>query len=334
VRRRVLAGGFTDSGYTWGPNDLLNQPPAAVANQRIDLILLRGDLKARTMTTMTAPVTAHIINPGPFAPQWPSDHLAVAATIGIHVSKTGADLPWSVVNDDPATAGAKALFVVGTNDPESIYIDQTAAGMSVAMSRPGGSARSLPVSVNGHVYVYAGGGSDSIALGPRVTRDAVGYAMGGHDTVIGGAGNDILDGGEGNDFLTGGRGNDILLGSAGNDMLFGGEGGDLLIGGTGSDWLAGDGNGDVLLGGTTLYDSAPQSLRAILAEWNAGGSIDQRIGHLTNGGGLNGSIVLTKGTTVLDDGARDLLFGGSGGDWFRPFALDLALDKIASDRAS
>ncbi|MCI0684641.1 MAG: CSLREA domain-containing protein [Gemmataceae bacterium] len=145
-----------------------------------------------------------------------------------------------------------------------------------------------------------------------------------------------LYGGRGDDLLKGGAGNDVLLGGAGDDDLSGGQGRDLLIGGRGADRLVGNADDDLLIAGLTAYDHNRAALSAIMAEWGrADRSYQQRIEHLQNGGGLNGSVVLKvngPGATVFDDGAVDRLTGSAGRDWF--FAnLDCGvLDVITDDR--
>ena len=55
--------------------------------------------------------------------------------------------------------------------------------------------------------------------------------------------------------------------------------------------------------------------RAVLAEWTSAHSYAVRVQNLAQGGGLNGGILLND-ATVLDDGARDVLTGNGGLDWF------------------
>ena len=120
----------------------------------------------------------------------------------------------------------------------------------------------------------------------------------------------------------------------GNDLLFGGNGSDTLLGGPGNDLLFGEDGDDILIGGTTSHDANRAALLAIMAEWNATRPIDLRIANLENGGGLNSSFRLKKGDTVLDDAARDMLFSGSGCDWFLVFAGDTPADRTWRDRMS
>jgi hypothetical protein len=55
-------------------------------------------------------------------------------------------------------------------------------------------------------------------------------------------------------------------------------------------------------------------MSAVLAEWSrTDRSLSQRVSALMNGGGKNGSVKLAG--NVLDDGARDSMFGANGNDW-------------------
>ncbi|MEA2892248.1 MAG: hypothetical protein QOI05_3041, partial [Bradyrhizobium sp.] len=72
------------------------------------------------------------------------------------------------------------------------------------------------------------GASGTLLLGP-------GYGTGGHDIMVGGAGDDAFAGGAGFDFIDGGAGSDYLFGQDGNDILRGGRDADYLFGGLGDD---------------------------------------------------------------------------------------------------
>ena len=124
-------------------------------------------------------------------------------------------------------------------------------------------------------------------------------------------------GGSANDTLTGNNQGNILIGGAGNDTINGGSGRNLLIGGLGSDTITGGSNNDILISGTTSLDGNFAALDAILAEWSSiTDSYATRISRIKNGGGLNGSTTLNWGTSVIDDGAADILLGKAGTDWF------------------
>jgi hypothetical protein len=111
--------------------------------------------------------------------------------------------------------------------------------------------------------------------------------------------------------------NTVLVGGAGNDTLYGGSGRNLLIGGAGADTLSAGSGGDLLIAGTCSYAGNLTALAYLAAEWDRT-DVDYmtRVGHLNGGiaGGMNGSYLLNA-TTVLDDGAADVLNGGAGLDW-------------------
>jgi hypothetical protein len=91
------------------------------------------------------------------------------------------------------------------------------------------------------------GASGTLLLGP-------GYGTGGHDIMVGGAGDDAFAGGAGFDFIDGGAGSDYLFGQDGNDILRGGRDADYLFGGLGDDTYVfnrGDDADIVLDGGGT-----------------------------------------------------------------------------------
>jgi hypothetical protein len=81
------------------------------------------------------------------------------------------------------------------------------------------------------------------------------------------------------------------------------------MGGAGADSLTG-------------YDQNLAALNALFAEWTSADSLGVRMYALSNGGGLNGSYVLSttasagRPQTVFDDSAADLLFDGAGLSWF------------------
>jgi Ca2+-binding RTX toxin-like protein len=166
------------------------------------------------------------------------------------------------------------------------------------------------------VYVYGGPGNDTILLSRRVTHDTAIYAGLGNDVLQGGAGKNILLGGEGNDWLSAWAGRNVLIGGSGNDCLLG------------------SGKGSILIGGTTIYDNNETALQAILGEWASNNPLDVRIAHLWAGVGSDGSYRLVKGDTVLDDGARDWLFGGPDNDWFFALGNDWIGGRTKRDRVA
>jgi len=154
------------------------------------------------------------------------------------------------------------------------------------------------------------------------------------DWIKGSSAGNRLEGRGGDDAIYGGSGNDALLGGEGDDRLDAGAGRNLLIGGLGSDTLQGRSGQELLIGGTTLYDDDALALAAIIREWTSTRSFRKRCDNLAVG--INdpaaGIVLLEKGTTVLDDGDRDELFGGLGSDWFFDFPADIAHDHARNDR--
>jgi len=68
------------------------------------------------------------------------------------------------------------------------------------------------------------------------------------------------------------------------------------------------------------------ALTAIMNEWKSGNTYSVRVGHILNGGGLNGVNRLYSGT-VFTDGAADWLYGEAGQDWFLASSEDQLPDR-------
>jgi hypothetical protein len=195
---------------------------------------------------------------------------------------------------DPGDPTKTALVVGGTTGNDLILVTRE-NGTSVNVRVNGTSYGSF--SPTGHVIMYAQAGNDLVTVAPNVTRPV------------------MLFGGDGNDALIGGGGSNVLVGGAGMDVLTGGNGRDILIGGANADALLGRGGEDIAITGSTVHDGDESALAAILAEWTrTDQTYEERVGHLRTGSGLNGSAVLTA-ATVTDDGATDIVSGGSGRDW-------------------
>ena len=138
----------------------------------------------------------------------------------------------------------------------------------------------------------------------------------------------LLKGGLGDDILKGAwLARNVLVGGPGNDWLYGGLKDDVLIGGRGNDVVLAGFLGlgsDLLIGGETAYDLDNVALQNVLSRWSGPGSYHQRVTAIRVGSGapaLNAS-------TVFDDGARDLLFGGLGRDWFFDGQDDILDDRF------
>lgn len=115
--------------------------------------------------------------------------------------------------------------------------------------------------------------SDVLDGGPGTTGIAI-DALGGDDSVYGGAGADTIDGGTGNDRIEGRAGADTIFGGTGDDTIVGydsanmaaggiiagsddgsadyidgGDGNDIIAGGAGNDTLIGGADRDTIIGG-------------------------------------------------------------------------------------
>jgi Ca2+-binding RTX toxin-like protein len=248
----------------------------------------------------------------------------------------------------------------GLNGNDTIIVN---AGLSQSATLFGGNGNDLLVSGSGNDQLDGGAGNDHLFGGSgddtlcgddgndflfgqngndtlfgEAGKDRL-FGEGGDDVLLGGDNNDFLFGGigndqlfgqAGNDQLFGENGNDIVIGGDGNDKLFGGNGRDLLIGGDGSDQLFGEAGDDILVAGSTTYDETQDALAAIEAEWTSSNTYATRVNNLLNGGGANGSFTLDD-TNVIDDGLVDILYGGSGTDWFRIGAGDKVRDKSSAE---
>ena len=187
------------------------------------------------------------------------------------------------------------------------------------------------------LYSVSSATADRISVSPQISHQTILAGGSGRDTISGGAGRDLLLGGDGNDTLSGGRGADVLLGGAGSDTLRGGDGRDVLFGGADKDTLFGGGGDDLLLGGLTAFDSDGRALDLIAAEWASTRPYSTRIDNLEGRGTddrANGNVFLLPGSTVLDDGAVDRLFGESGRDWFfrkKTNVADLLIDRKSNE---
>jgi len=217
-----------------------------------------------------------------------------------------------------ASGGLVNLLIGGTGGADAIQVAPSRDASQFVVRLNGAVAGTFPTAaVTGRIGVHGLGGNDRIVVSPRVTVGADLYGDAGNDGLTGGGGDDRLFGGSGNDRLTGGPGNDVLVGGDGNDALSGAAGADVLIGGTGADKLTGGSGDDLLIGGPTAFDLDPTGLANILAEWSSASNYFDRIAALTGApGGLNNGTFLTPGVTLTDDGARDVLTGGQGSDWF------------------
>jgi hypothetical protein len=133
--------------------------------------------------------------------------------------------------------------------------------------------------------------------------------------------------------VTGSVGNDILVGGGSPAILRGGTGRNLIIAGSDAGRLVGGGGDDILIAGTTAYDANLAALEQIMKEWTLKTPFNVRVGHIMNGGGLNGPFLLHAGqnaTVTSNSKANDLTDGG-GTDWLFLSALDAHHNGKSSD---
>lgn len=140
----------------------------------------------------------------------------------------------------------------------------------------------------------------------------------------------ILDGGFGDDYLRGALAADVLLGGPGDDSLWGGAGRNFLIGGLGADTLNGGAGDELMVAGTTSFDQHFAALLSLLDEWSdPAANYDARLSQLRQGDGAHPAWALNA-ITVQADGAKNMLRGGEGRDWYfaRPSIGAARLDSI------
>jgi Ca2+-binding RTX toxin-like protein len=246
-----------------------------------------GGIDASAPATFTITLTPPAATPG----------MEVIGTNLVITGGSGADS--ITLSPGPSGNGVK---VTGTLNGGSVNktFKQTLTGIRILTGAGNdsitiGDGITLPAFVNagaGADYVKGGGGSDVIFGGD------------GDDTINAAAGDDTVDAGAGNDTVTGGLGRDLLWGGTGDDTIQGGDGNDFLIGGLGADSLYGQNGFDILVGGTvTVRESATDSLRQVLTDWDASlpGIHDT----------LRARLVVTD-----DPASADRLEGGADIDWF------------------
>lgn len=177
----------------------------------------------------------------------------------------------------------------------------------------------------GKLIVY-GQGSGDLIFADVINANMEVYGGDGDDVIVGGRGSDILDGGNGSDIIFGGT-----LESDGNDTIFGGAGSDLIIGHLGADWLYGGNGEDMLIAGRINFDPLPAATYALQSEWISGRPYQTRIDNMTGVGAgprNNQNYFLIPGSTAIDDGAVDRVFGEGDTDWM---LLDQATELALSD---
>jgi hypothetical protein len=106
-----------------------------------------------------------------------------------------------------------------------------------------------------------------------------------------------------------------VVGGSGANTLTGSRR-SLLIGGKGSSKLSGGAGDNLMIAGSTKYDLKDAALDAILAEWDRTDlSFAKRIKDLSDGGGLNGSNVLTLKTVSSNNKSNTITSNNAGDSW-------------------
>jgi hypothetical protein len=134
-------------------------------------------------------------------------------------------------------------------------------------------------------------------------------------------GMDAIFGSQLNDTLTGDGGANVILGLGGDDTIDGGGGKGILIGGLGADTITNGNFETIIVAGNTANGSisfgrvasitTPDAMKALHDEWTRTDlSYQQRVDHIRNGGGLNGSVKLNS-ATIHDDNAADIIHAGT-----------------------
>jgi serralysin len=140
-----------------------------------------------------------------------------------------------------------------------------------------------------------------------------------------------IAGGSGNDTLTGNTLANTLVGNAGGDTLNGNGGRDILIGGLGLDTLNGGEDEDIVIAGRTTSDALFSNLNRLLVEWVSVNSYATRITNLRAGIGAPAVSLKAKVNVLNDAGEDDVLFGGTGTDWFFRADDDVIADVFAGE---
>jgi Ca2+-binding RTX toxin-like protein len=243
-----------------------------------------------------------------------SDDDAILLYFQTEADAEGADITVDEDGDDAVISidgeeVARVTGAAGTLTAEQVQIAVATGDIDVEVE---------PQVTNGtdDAETILGGEDDDIVNGGDGNDDILGSfgddtlnGDGGADVIQGGAGFDRVNGNADDDLLQGRGGNDSLSGNAGEDWVDGNDGDDLVnggtqddtvIGGLGADILNGGQRADVLVGGELLADPLTT----------------EQLGAIRDGASLEEATGLALGDTIFltDDGAADLLDGGTGAD--------------------
>jgi hypothetical protein len=272
----------------------------------------------------------------------------------LEVNAGGGTNKFAATSIPPSTAvtltgGSGSNTLVGPNTTNTWDITGTNAGtldgtvtFSSIQNLTGGSGLDAFIFSAGQTVtgkIDGGGGGDWLDYAAYITPVTV--KLWAHTaTGVGGGIANIRNvrGGKGGNTLAGDTQGNILIGGAGADTITGGPVRSILIGDKGKDTVTGGVADDIVIGGFTDFDSSSiahdLALASILAEWQSSNLYKTRIGHIKNGGGLNGSNKFVFGVTVHDDGSANTLTGGPGQDWFFRGAHDTITDLEAGEQVN
>lgn len=199
-------------------------------------------------------------------------------------------------NPVSARLNGSDLVITGSRNSDVVTVGLSRHGQTLTVRAGGREIGRFDAGTIATIHFNGFAGDDAFIVHPHV--EALVFADGGAD----------------DDVLNTGAGGGVLLGNAGNDVLLGGFGRDVMIGGDGRDLLLGLFGQDLLIGGRTNYDSSSALLTNLFAAWNnPATAYNDRVTAIRAG---TGGVPKLDATTVIDDGVRDDLVGGSSLDWF------------------
>lgn len=259
---------------------------------------------------------------------------------------------------DPSwNPGHPSLYVGGTPEADNITLEQLADGRVAVTMYPGAEPVVVSLLSDANIKIYLGDGADTLTFRGDFTRRVIVDAGAGDDRIDGsslsskelswgtcgwanviklGEGNDVYYAGPSYEFIDGGPGLDIVYGADANDFLLDVEGHDAVLNGPGSigsnaeaayyayNILVGNSESDQPTGGTGLEalkgaaDENTPVPGSVAPATDSQGLNEVRVAQ-SEGSRVNTSVVLKKGSTVLDNEAADRIFGADESDWLLKF---------------
>jgi Ca2+-binding RTX toxin-like protein len=198
-------------------------------------------------------------------------------------------------NPVSATLTNGDLVITGSRDNDNIEVELNRTGDKIVVENHDQVIGQFDRAAVATIHFNGFSGNDVFVVDRQITATVIAHAGAGDDVIVGGGGNNILIGGSGNNVLVAGAGRDILIGGTGRDVLVGGR------------------NDDILIAGSTAYDNNEAALLQIESVWSSDMSYADRVTAIRTG--TNG-VPKLDATTVTDNGNKDVLYGGTGQDWF------------------